>query len=169
MQAVEHTHQVEEVLQFMARSGLEAVPKEVKSRKLQENIPTLNKNESLHGVSVLQQCIVASELANTSAVSVHATACFKLEGERSEWPDVVPADVEPDQWDYVEPTPMGVCTLHDCTEIEAGLVVHWLNALNDADSEFSRYREPLRHPFPVRRCRLSVRRGTLGAQRRRLR
>jgi hypothetical protein len=32
---------------------------------------------------------------------------------------------------YVETDPIPVCTLHNCTEIEAGLVVHWLDALND--------------------------------------
>jgi hypothetical protein len=75
------------------------------------------------------------------AVTVRATARFKPHGERSEWPDVVPTDAEPDQWGYVEMEPIDVCTLHDCTEIEAGLVVHWLAALNDADSGFSGYRD----------------------------
>ena len=75
------------------------------------------------------------------AVTVCATARFKPHGERSEWPDVVPTDAEPDQWGYVETEPIDVCTLHDCSELEAGLVVHWLAALNDAESGFSGYRD----------------------------
>ena len=82
-------------------------------------------------------------------MTVRATARFKPpgsgsgtgSGERETWPDVVPTDAEPDQWGYVELKPLPVCTLHDCTEIEAGLVVHWLAALNDADSGFSGYRD----------------------------
>ena len=83
------------------------------------------------------------------AVIVRATARFKppesgagtgsVNGDT--WPDVVPDDAEPDQWGYVETEPLPVCTLHDCTEIETGLVVHWLQALNDADAGFSGYRD----------------------------
>jgi hypothetical protein len=83
------------------------------------------------------------------AVTVHATARFKPpesgagtgSGDGDTWPDVVPDDAEPDQWGYVETEPLPVCTLHDCTEIETGLVVHWLQALNDADAGFSGYRD----------------------------
>jgi hypothetical protein len=78
---------------------------------------------------------------DTHTVHVRATARFKPQGERSEWPEAVPDDAEPDQWGYVETAPLPVCTLHDCTEIEAGLVVHWCAALNDADSGFSGYRD----------------------------
>ena len=74
-------------------------------------------------------------------VHVRATARFKPEGDRESWPDAVPDEAERDQWDYVETDPIPVCTLHDCTETEAGLVVHWLDALNDADSGFSSYRD----------------------------
>jgi hypothetical protein len=78
---------------------------------------------------------------DTHTVHVRATARFKPAGERSEWPDAVPAGAEPDQWGYVETEPLPVCTLHDCTELEAGLVVHWCDALNDADAGFSGYRD----------------------------
>jgi len=82
-------------------------------------------------------------------VTVRATARFKPPGSGSgtgsgdgdTWPDVVPDDAEPDQWGYVETEPLPVCTLHDCSELEAGLVVHWLAALNDANSGFSGYRD----------------------------
>lgn len=70
-------------------------------------------------------------------VLVRATVRFKPEGNRPFWPDPVPSDAEPDEWGYVETEPRPVCTLHDCTEVEAGLVVHWCEALNDADSGFS--------------------------------
>jgi len=78
---------------------------------------------------------------NGDTVHVSATARFKPQGDRGSWPDAVPDEAERDQWDYVETEPLAVCTLHDCTEIEAGLVVHWLDALNDADSGFSGYRD----------------------------
>jgi hypothetical protein len=78
---------------------------------------------------------------NGDTVHVRATARFKPAGERSEWPDAVLTDAEPDQWGYVETEPLPVCTLHDCTELEAGLVVHWCDALNDADAGFSGYRD----------------------------
>lgn len=74
-------------------------------------------------------------------VHLRATARFKPDGNRGDWPNAVPTDAEPDQWGYVETDPVQVCTLRDCTEIEAGLVVHWLDALNDADSGFSGYRD----------------------------
>ncbi|WP_431978672.1 Eco57I restriction-modification methylase domain-containing protein [Salinibacter sp.] len=74
-------------------------------------------------------------------VTVHATARFKPEGEPENWPDAVPTGAEPDQWGYVETTPIPVCTLHDCTDIEAGLVVHWSKALNDTGDGFSGYRD----------------------------
>ncbi|MCS4139530.1 hypothetical protein GGQ13_002985 [Salinibacter ruber] len=74
-------------------------------------------------------------------VHVRATARFKPEGDRESWPAAVPNDAERDRWDYVETDPIPVCTLYDCMEIEAGLVVHWIGALNDADSGFSGYRD----------------------------
>ena len=48
---------------------------------------------------------------------------------------------QPDTSGTVETEPLPVCTLRDCSEIEAGLVVHWLDALNDADAGFSGYRD----------------------------
>ena len=83
--------------------------------------------------------LVAERTGDT--VHVRATARFKPGEDRESWPDAVPTGAERDQWEYVETDPLPVCTLHDCTEIEAGLVVHWLRALNDADSGFSAYRE----------------------------
>ena len=74
-------------------------------------------------------------------VHVRATARFKPQGDREDWPAAVPGDAEPDQWGYMETEPIDVCTLHDCTEIEAGLVVHWLQTLNDTDAGFSGYRD----------------------------
>ncbi|MCS3697192.1 BREX-1 system adenine-specific DNA-methyltransferase PglX [Salinibacter ruber] len=74
-------------------------------------------------------------------VHVRATARFKPQGDRDSWPDAVPDEAERDQWDYVETDPIPICTLHDCTEIEAGLIGHWLDALNAADSGFSSYRD----------------------------
>ena len=74
-------------------------------------------------------------------LAVRATARFKPEGEREMWPDAVPDDAEPDQWDYVETDPLPVCTLHDCSTLEADLVAHWVEALNDADAGFSGYRD----------------------------
>lgn len=56
-------------------------------------------------------------------------------------PAAVPEDTEPDTYGYVETEPLPVCTLHGCSELEAGLVVHWLAALNDADNGFSGYRD----------------------------
>lgn len=81
------------------------------------------------------------ETNGTHTVHVHATARFEPQGERPDWPDAVPEGAEPDQWGYVETEPIPLSILHDCTEIEAGLVVYWLDALNDADSGFSGYRD----------------------------
>ena len=41
----------------------------------------------------------------------------------------------------VEIDPIPTCTLRDGPALEAGLVVHWLDALNDADAGFSGYRD----------------------------
>lgn len=70
-------------------------------------------------------------------------------GERNGWPDAVPDDAEPDRWGYVETEPLPVCTLHDCSEREAGLIVHWLDALNDADRGFSGYRDTATKTIPL--------------------
>lgn len=74
-------------------------------------------------------------------VKIQVIARFKPEGERESWPNSVPESAEPDQYNYLKTHPIDVCTLHGCDEIESGLIVHWLKALNDTDSGFSDFRE----------------------------
>jgi uncharacterized protein Yka (UPF0111/DUF47 family) len=90
-----------------------------------------------------------SATQDDDTVQVRATARFKPDGPRESWPGVVPDDAEPDRWGYVETAPLSVCALHDCSEAEAGLVVHWLDALNDADSGFSGYRDTATKTIPL--------------------
>jgi hypothetical protein len=85
--------------------------------------------------------LTADRASDGETVHVRATARFKPSGDPESWPDAVPAGAEPDQWGYVETDPLPVCTLRDCSELEAGLVVHWLDALNEADAGFSGYRD----------------------------
>jgi hypothetical protein len=51
------------------------------------------------------------------------------------------SDEDKDQWGFVESDPVGVCTLVGCTDLEAGLVKHWLQALNGRGDGFSSYRD----------------------------
>jgi type I restriction-modification system DNA methylase subunit len=74
-------------------------------------------------------------------VRVRAVARFKPEVERSSWPDTVPEEAERDRNGYVMTKPTDVCVLYECDEIEAGLAVHWLEALDNRGEGYSGYRD----------------------------
>jgi hypothetical protein len=97
--------------------------------------------EEWDGLRIGTLSVKQNETGDTHTITVRATARFKPDGDRGMWPDIVPDDTEPDQWDFVETEPLTVCTLHDCSPLEANLVAHWIDALNDADDGFSGYRD----------------------------
>jgi len=97
--------------------------------------------EEWNGLRIGTLSAEKNDTGDPHTLAVRATARFKPEGEREMWPDAVPDDAEPDQWDYVETDPLPVCTLHDCSTLEADLVAHWVEALNDTDAGFSGYRD----------------------------
>jgi type I restriction-modification system DNA methylase subunit len=68
-------------------------------------------------------------------VIISATARYKPDADEGF------TDDDKDQWGFVETDPVGVCTLVGCTNLEAGLVKHWLRALSDRGDGFSGYRD----------------------------
>jgi len=74
-------------------------------------------------------------------VVVRASVRYKPGGDSDTYPDSVPLDAELDQWGYIESNPIEVCSLHGCSELEKGLVVYWIKALNECGDGFSGYRD----------------------------
>ncbi|WP_157621199.1 Eco57I restriction-modification methylase domain-containing protein [Salisaeta longa] len=70
-----------------------------------------------------------------AAVTLRATARYKPAAD-----DDLPDDAL-DRWGYHETDPVDVCTLHGCTDLEAALVVHWIDVLNAHGSGYGGYRD----------------------------
>jgi hypothetical protein len=71
----------------------------------------------------------------SDTVTVRATVRYKPEDDED-----LPDDAL-DRWGYYETDPVAVCTLHGCSALESGLLVHWLDVLNAHGSGYSGYRD----------------------------
>ena len=69
-----------------------------------------------------------------AAVTLRATARYKPTGGEDISDDAL------DHYGFYETDPVDVCTLHGCTDLEAGLVVHWIDVLNAHGSGYGGYR-----------------------------
>ncbi len=80
--------------------------------------------------------VVTTDAApGAAATTVHVRATARYKPAEGKAPELVR-----DTYGYVETAPLPACTLHGCTALEAGLVVHWLAALDDAAAGFAGYR-----------------------------
>ena len=71
----------------------------------------------------------------SDTVIVRATVRYKPKDDEN-----IPDDAL-DRWGYHETDPVAVCTLHGCTDLESGLLTHWLDVLNAHGSGYSGYRD----------------------------
>lgn len=87
----------------------------------------------------------------SATVTVRATARYKPNAADEISDDAL------DTYGYFETAPVDVCTLYGCTDLEAGLVDHWLAALDDRGEGFSGYRDHATKTISLRDRILAVR------------